>query len=506
MWASVQERTHSTASRDQNLDDLYLRADEIESIEFAGYHDVYDIEVEGTNTFIANGVATHNCQDLQADFIPIISETLSASPWGIKQWCGTPKSLDNTIQALLEDSSQAEWTIKCQTGGCGHWNVPSLDRDLWDMIGPFRADISEKAPGVVCAKCRKPLQPRTGRWIHAYREKRWTFAGYHIPQIIMPMHYADPEKWAILLNKQAGQGNMTRAQFLNEVCGVACDEGSKLVTVTDLRNAAVLPWNNKASEAVQHIKTYKYRILAVDWGGGGGRLRSGSASARKEEKRLRSSFTTLAVLGLDPKGVVDVLWGHRSLRTHEYQYEAQLCIETMAHFRCSHLVHDYGGAGAAREVFVVQAGWPWHNIMPMRYHGAASHNVINYHPGTEDHPRDWYSLDRSYTLSLTCEAIKHGLIRFFRDDYQSADNPGLLRDFLSLIEEKLDSRVGTDVFAIARNPNKPDDFAHAVNIGSCALWHMAKAWPDLAGAARMRLNPEVLRDLHPHGRVDWDDI
>ncbi|NCP47519.1 hypothetical protein GW844_04005, partial [bacterium] len=34
--------------------------DKIQSIEFVGYEQVYDIEVEGTHNFIANGILAHN--------------------------------------------------------------------------------------------------------------------------------------------------------------------------------------------------------------------------------------------------------------------------------------------------------------------------------------------------------------------------------------------------------------------------------------------------------------
>lgn len=474
------------------------------SIEDVGVHDVFDIEVEDTHTVYFNGFAATQCQDLNYDFLPVIDECLSASPWGIKQASGTPKSLDNTIERLWQDSSQAEWVIRCQHGSCNHWNVPALTHDLWDMIGKWRSDISEKEPAIVCAMCRKPLRPRTGRWIHAYPERRFKFAGYHIPQIIMPMHYGDPEKWSLLLDKMAGRGNMTRPQFLNEVCGVSSDEGAKLVTVTDLRNAACLPWKNDWRIAERQIKRYRQRVLAVDWGGGGGRLRS--SGGKKEDKRLRSSFTTLAVLGFHPSGKVDVLWGYRSLRTHDYEWEARLCIEALAKFRCSHFVHDYSNAGAAREVFIAQAGWPYANMIAMRYHGAASGNIINFHPATDDHPRDWWSLDRSYSLLLTCQSIKSGLIRFFEDDYKTADSPGLLRDFLALVEEKVDGRVASDAFYVARNPNMPDDFAHTVNMGAVSLWHMQRAWPNLAMAARMKIKPSVLNLLHPRDPVRWDEI
>jgi hypothetical protein len=105
-----------------------------------------------------------------------------------------------------------------------------------------------------------------------------------------------------------------------------------------------------------------------------------------------------------------------------------------------------------------------------------------------------------------CEAIKHGMVRFFRFDRVTSDSPGLICDFLALQEEKTDGRVASDVFVVTRNPNMSDDFAQAVNIGCCALWNMTDSWPDLAAAARFAIPPELLLKLHPQAAVKWDEM
>lgn len=462
------------------------------------------LDAERTRGIPADKVAIDECQDLNYDFLQIIYETLSGSSWGLKQTSGTPKSLDNTIEKLWQDSSQAEWTIRCTQGGCNYFNIPSVDYDLMDMIGPWHRDISEKTPGVLCAKCRKPINPRSGRWIHRFRERRWTQAGYHVPQIIMPMHYANQEKWDALIGKQQGRSNTTPTTFLNEVCGESCDVGAKLVTVTELKAACVLPWACRASEATKHIKQYVKRVVSIDWGGGGGVLRSSGAKS-SEQKRERTSFTTMAVMGITADGKVDVIWGHRSTRTHDWEYEARLSLEALTRFKCSHIIHDYSGAGEGRLVMLYQGGIMPANIINMRYQGFG-HSIMNFHEATEDHPHDWYSVDKSRSIVTTCMAIKYGLIRFFKYDYLSADQPGLLEDFLALIEEKINRQSGSDVYTIVRNPNKPDDFAHSVNMGACALWWMTKKWPKIAEAAKFKIAKSVLRHVNPVEQVDWEDM
>jgi hypothetical protein len=463
------------------------------------------MDAERTRGIPADKNVIDEIQDMQHEFLQIIHETLSGSPWGLIQYAGTPKSLENTMQVLWNETSQAEWAIKCLRGGCNKWNIPAQEWDLIEMIGPWHREISDENPGVVCAACRKPLNPRTGRWVHRYPERRWKFAGYHVPQLIMPMHYGSQEKWDILVGKFRGKYNTTAKTFLNEVCGESCDEGSKLLTVTDLQQAAVLPWPNRWTEAVKRRKTYSHMIVAVDWGGGGGRL-SSSAGKKDAEKRLRTSFTSIAVMGQRPDGKIDVVWGHRSLKTHDWEYEARLIIEIVTKFRATHIVHDYGGAGAGREVLLTQAGFPTSNLIPCKYHGSASHDIMVHKEATEDHPRNWYSVDKSRSLVTTCQCIKHGLIRFFQYDHLGADDPGLMHDFLALIEEKTQSRLGTDAYYITSNPLVSDDFAQAVNIGACALWYMNDSWPDIAEAARFKLPPHILAHVHPVAKVDWQDL
>jgi hypothetical protein len=72
--------------------------------------------------------------------------------------------------------------------------------------------------------------------------------------------------------KREGFGNMTTAQFYNEVLGESVDAGQKLISETELRGACVLDWENKKEpepRCLANINEYKNRVLAVDWGGGG---------------------------------------------------------------------------------------------------------------------------------------------------------------------------------------------------------------------------------------------
>jgi hypothetical protein len=417
----------------------------------------------------ADRVCIDEVQDMDPDHIPIIQETMSYSRFATGSFTGTPKTLDNVIYGLYKRSSQAEWFIKCTH--CGHWSIPSRDHDLDAMIGPYNIHISEKYPGTVCAKCQKPINPRDGRWVHRYPDRRWQFAGYHVPQLILPLHFSDPEKWSTLLLKREGFGNMTQAQFYNEVLGESIDTGQKLISETELKAACLLDWeNNKTPDpkCMVNLQDYKHRMLAIDWGGGG---------------EAGISFTVLSVIGFRPDGTMDVLWAKRLLIGGDHLAEAIECMKWSELFKCDFVAHDYTGAGTVRETVMVQAGFNLDRVMAMRLVRSASQDLLVYKPPTPINHRAHYSLDKTRSLLYTCQAIKLKQIRFFQYDWTSQDSPGLISDFLALVENKSDSRMGSDLYTITRNTLMTDDFAQAVNLGAAALWHINDAWPNFATLA-----------------------
>ena len=417
----------------------------------------------------ADKVAIDEVQDMDPDHIPIIHETMSASPYDLAQYTGTPKTLDNAIEGLWQQSSQAEWFIPCRA--CGEWNIPSMDYHVDKMIGPVREDITVDNPATLCHKCQKPIHPLDGRWVHRYPDKRWDFAGYHVPQIVMPLHYGDVDKWATLVGKRDGWGNTSPNVFYNEVLGESYDVGQKLVSLSELKKAASLPWPNNPEQPDENmlraLPQYNSRVLAVDWGGGG---------------VDGVSYTTLAVLGFS-SGKIDCLWGKRLLTPHDHVGEAQECAKWFQRFQCHFMAHDYTGAGTVRETVMIQSGFPTNRMLPISYVRAATHAPMYHVPATALHPRDHYRVDKTRSLLYTATSIKLDMIRFFQYDFVNTDNPGLLHDFLALVEDKTTSRQASDIYTINRAAGMSDDFAQAVNIGCAALWHVNQAWPRFAGAA-----------------------
>ena len=413
-------------------------------------------------------------QDFNSAFLPEIVEVLSGSDLGTQQFTGTAKTRTTLLHECWEKSSQAHWAVRC---GCGYENIAARQFDLDAMTGPsfFSRDISRATPGLVCAKCGHPLQPREGCWRHTYPERRLDFAGYHMPQQIFPLHYEDPIKWRDLLAKRDG-GNETA--YYNEVCGEAHDVGTTLVNIDELR-AACDDRPNDLKYAERRVGDYPYRVLSVDWGGGGA---SGV------------SRTVMGLLGMTDSGRVDVLYAVRFKTSNDYVREAKAVLYLAHAFQCSHVVHDYGGAGAVREQLLVSAKWPLSRIVPIAYVGGTTGRPMMKFKGstTDLQQRDYYQVDKTRSLMLTCALIRFGGLRFFRYDYRSKDQPGLVSEYLALNQERIAKSLGSEVAVVQSGSGRSDDFVQMTNIGCCALFHLTGRWPNLDALASLKVDEETI--------------
>lgn len=416
-------------------------------------------------------------QDMDRAHIPIACEAMSMSPWAVLQFTGTPKTFDNTIHGLWSESSQAEWFVpcyRCTTNGKPTQNIPAIEYHLDAMIGPWHENIGPDCPGVICHNCGNPIQPRQGRWQHRYGARRWDFAGFHVPQLILPHHYEDSNAWGRLIAKRE---SLSPTLFYNEVLGCSYDVGTKLVTLTELEAASRpplgLPWRNNPRgepdpQVFAALPEYQMTALGIDWGGGG---------------KTEDSYTKIALCGLGPDGKISVLWGRKLLTPHDHVREAREILEWYRRFRVPIVAHDYTGAGVVRETIMVQAGTPLSALMPIVYERSASVDLVRAVAATAIHPRHHFRADKTRSLLYVCYGIKLGFFRFFEHDYIDDINPGLIRDFLALIDEKVENYASRDPYIIRRQQGVSDDFAHAVNLASLALWHHTGKYPDFAAWA-----------------------
>ena len=214
------------------------------------------LSADRTRGIRADLLCIDELQDVLLDIIPIMEECLSHSPYKMKLYAGTPKSLDNTISYYWEEySTKNEWVIPCDhcPPEAGRWNVVGMD------------NIGKKH--LICTRCGNQIYPEhpQAQWA-AMRSPEWLknppienpFHGFHIPQLITSWL-----EWGDILDKLR---RYPPAQFYNEVLGLGYDYSTKLVD----RDALIgnCDPNRKMDDGVK----WKGRIpvfMGIDWGGGG---------------------------------------------------------------------------------------------------------------------------------------------------------------------------------------------------------------------------------------------
>lgn len=396
-------------------------------------------------------------QDFDPNDLPVIRETLTASQWRITLYAGTPLTHDNILNVYWMDSTRSEWLIKCDH--CNHWNIPSAEHDLINMIGPYHDDISPECPGTVCAKCRKPINPRFGQWVPANREKLGYFHGYHIPQVILPMHFEDRDRWRELVEKMESP-TYPRYRFYNEVLGECWDEGVSAITRNVLEEVAVLP-PASINSARERRSRYIFTVLSVDWGGGG---------------QAGTSRTTVCFAGLTPDNFIEIPWGTRLIGDAEPFAEAEKIIQYYNILQPDAIVHDFtGGIGSLRETILKNRGVPVDILVPFYIVGSTT-NYMVIPVVAPERSRSFFKVDRTRALQLVLGAIRGKVFRFF-DAQDDASNQNLLNDFLDLQEETKITVSGRETYRILRKPGGCDDFAIAVMLAASYIWHVHDAWP-----------------------------
>ena len=406
----------------------------------------------------ADKLVVDEVQMVDTALLPVIYECLSHSLWDLRYYSGTPATFDNTIEQLWQDSSQAEWLMKC---ACGHNNFATLEDGVMDMI---------QKKGLCCIKCGRVLNPGDPNkcgWYHRVGQKRKSFTGYHIPQVILPLHYSNPQKWRDILEKKR---TFKYFHFVNEVLGESCDVGAKLLTTEDIKRVSTLH-KNDIKEASKHIKEYPLRVLGVDWGGGG---------------QDDVSFTAPVVAGARPDGKIDILYMERLSNEMSHDEEIARIMQIYRRFDCRKLCHDAAGAGQ-RPSMLVHAGFDKRDMVPLWYSGALQ-NFIVYHPPKKHFNQAFYTLQKSNSIRILCDVIRTEGMFFpaFDSSWEFTS------DFMSIGEE---AHVSGDneMFLIVKTTDKrPDDFVHSLVYASVTLWSMLKKFPDLAKGYDLKYDASVL--------------
>ena len=184
-------------------------------------------------------------QDIVSDNIPVLRETLAASDYKLFMATGTPKTYDNHLEQMWQESTRNIWLIPCKN--CGVHN--RLDKDPEAMI---------KEHGLVCKKCGTIVSPKDGFWYSLSPDSR--IAGFHISQL-QTGRLMKKENWLDFYHNKYLK--YSKKELYNEVFGLSYDDADKPITISDLKECAKGEWIEKMDNSVtKRANLY----MGVDWG------------------------------------------------------------------------------------------------------------------------------------------------------------------------------------------------------------------------------------------------
>ena len=207
----------------------------------SAYHDADNIR----GITVSLEIDFDEIQDILKDVFSVVEACALRFPEAQFCYAGTPKTLDNGIELMWQNTNQCEWAIKCM--GCGHWNILSINNVLLDK------------PGIWCTKCKRELNTLEGCWVKA-RQDIDNFNGFCLPYIILYKNLVD---WDDLFFKMR---TWDTGELMNEVFGQSYDNGAKPLTREQLV-AACDPNRNMWLTIPTEYQYHEY-YAGIDWGMG----------------------------------------------------------------------------------------------------------------------------------------------------------------------------------------------------------------------------------------------
>jgi len=360
-------------------------------------------------------------QDVLYDALIDCEECLSAAPEPRFMYAGTSKTMSSTLEYFWSLSTQKSWIMKCD--GCGKWNVPSKE------------NIDLK--GLVCKKCRALLNPYAGMW-HAFNQgsedKLPLIDGFHIPQIILPMHCQNPTKWGRLLDKL---DNYPEYKFLNEVMGLPLGEGDSPITEALLKSICIEDLAVMERICAENQRGASMIVGGADWGGSG---------------MTGTSRTVLSVYAVFPERAQVVKIFGRIYSGGEPTKHIEDIAKVCNDYNISTLYGDHGGGNFAMSQ--LSALVPNTRVVPVMY-------------TEQSMPYRWDNAAQRFTVNRTAmiDAFFHDMKRERIKAFRWSEFQPFAKDILNVYEDVVGEAQGKGRRVWRRYPAKPDDSLHSMLYG-----------------------------------------
>lgn len=385
-----------------------------------------------------------NCIDEVQDVslpavLPVVKECLSNSEYAFETYCGTPKTMENSIQRLWETSSQTEWAMKCES--CGKHSIVRTEKQF-GRLGP------------ICLHCKNYLNPRNGFWVDTNKNPE-DVKGFHISRAMMPKNVPAAwregtpewekakEKWDDVFSKLEGRNAYPLSMFRNEVIGVSDSQGRRLVTIEQLREMQDGP-PISMKPTLQNMQGITRVSAGVDWSGGGVGLRS---------------RTVLAILGQIAHSPRYRLLYYKIFPGTSPVDEVNEIANTLQMYNVNDTMVvgvDRGEGNMPSDMLRKRFNNP-KKVVKFHYTGSAASNIKWNNEGA------FYTLHKTFSIDSLMSALNRGEFQFPKEPADIMARP--FEDILNMYE---------DVTAEGRKywdhgPDSPDDFLHALNFARITM-------------------------------------
>lgn len=363
-------------------------------------------------------------QDIIIDHIPIAEQCASHYPDSRFSYCGTPKTLDNTLEGLWRMSSQHEPFIICSR--CRFKNYCVIP-DVYKML---------QTAGLSCQKCGGILSLDDvygAQYESLNPSKIGLIEGYHIPQIYVAFNLV-PERWKQIMLDYT---KLSPFQFATEVLGISYDTGGRPITHEKLASCCT----NRKNGAMLNGE-FNIVVMGIDWGYGTTR-----------------SYTVSCIIGIRNDGKSEVIFAKK------YPYRDRL--EQIQEFKS--MFYSYGCTAVGCDAGVGLTD----NIILRNHFGAdkvfeynycSPRKMIQFNPDVMN-----FSTNRTKTLSLLFNDLNMGNIYFFNRE----ESEPFFDDILSVYEEPRSTPYGENK-VYRHNHSIPDDFIHTLNFAQLTLKLLTK--------------------------------
>lgn len=366
--------------------------------------------VRGLSTDVICG---DEIQDVLSTLMPVIEESAARSPLRKRIYCGTPKTFDNNIEARWQESTQAEWVVRCES--CRKHQVLT-EKNIglkWDK---------EIESGCICAYCGRIMDPQNGQWV-IMGDPDAGLQGYRFCHIMLPQ---DRKSWMDILDKRK---NYPEQQFFNEVLGFSHEHANQVVSRAQLLACC----NNSRGNGSWPPEWTNVNGLAagVDWGGPG-MSQTVLTIGGYVDDRFRVLFQKN--YGRFPGGVDDVLDDiTRICRT----WAVKVCGTDFS-------------VGAKENQDLAARLYPNCIVVPFQNHG------------TQRETAKWDAKGRCYIISRTKTLANiFNLIAMQGIEFFSAEDMEHFIDGYTYTFAEYHSRSRALIYD--HPPNKPDDELHSLN-------------------------------------------